>query len=259
MAPTLQHLVVDNVKIAVHYREGKATSDLTMPGLVWLGGYLSDMVGTKAMAVDAWAEKYGTSALRFDYSGHGESGGDFYQGNISLWLKQALAVFDAFTKGPQILLGSSMGGWIALRMVQELKKRGVNLAGIILLAPAPDFTETLVKPKLTQKEEDLLDTQGFFTVSTPYGEEPFSKALLDDGLRNRVMNGLIDIDCPVTILQGMKDEDVPYQHTLKLMEHLPLTDVTLTLIHDGDHRLSRMSDLALLDQALQRMVQGRPS
>lgn len=252
MTLPLEHILVDNVNIAVRCRKGEIS-----PGLVWVGGYMSDMMGTKAVAVDEWAKRHGHAALRFDYSGHGQSEGDFYQGNISLWLKQALAVFDAFTQGPQILLGSSMGGWIALRMAQELKKRGVKLAGIILMAPAPDFTETLVKPLLTEKEKNLLDSQGFFTVSTPYGEEPYSKALLDDGIHNIVMDGLIDVNCPVAILQGMKDAEVPYQHTLKLMEHLPLTDVTLTLVHDGDHRLSRPQDLALLDEALQRLVAGQ--
>lgn len=247
----LQFINVDDTKIAVRLRKGKK-----VPGLVWLGGYRSDMLGTKAAYLDDFAAHSDLSMLRHDYSGHGESGGDFFQGTISQWLKQSLTVFDDFATGPQILVGSSMGGWIALRMAQELKKRGIELAGMILLAPAPDFTATLVEPNLTEKERHSLDTKGFFEVESEFGIEPYSKALIDDGKNNIVMTRLIDPGCPVHIIQGMQDQSVPYQHTMTLMEHLPLNDVTLTLVHDGDHRLSRPQDLALLGRTVEGFLAG---
>lgn len=245
-----QFVTVDSVKIAVCYREGKGS-----PGLVWLGGYRSDMMGTKAVAVDEFAGRHGLPALRHDYSGHGVSQGDFFQGTVSLWLKQSLAVFDLFAKGrPQILIGSSMGGWIALRMAEELKKRHIRLAGTVLIAPAPDFTATLVEEKLTGLQRQALETKGFFEVQSEFGAVPYTKALIDDGRNNLVMEGLLDPGCPVHILQGMQDDVVPYQHTLKLMEHLPLGDVTLTLVRDGDHRLSRSQDIALLERSIEALV-----
>lgn len=244
-----QFLAVDGVKIAVRYREGK-----NIPGLVWLGGYRSDMLGTKAVAIDALAARLGIAALRHDYSGHGASQGDFFQGTISLWLQQSLAVFDHFAKGQQILVGSSMGGWIALRMAEELKKRHVRLAGMVLIAPAPDFTSTLVEAELTEPQKQELAARGFFDIQSDYGATPYTKALIEDGRNNLVMKGLVDPGCPVHILQGMQDDAVPYEHTLKLMEHLPLGDVTLTLVKDGDHRLSRPQDIDLLKRIIQSMV-----
>jgi len=249
--PKLQFLAVDGVDIAVRYREGRR-----MPGMVWLGGYYSNMLGTKAQRLDEIAQQIGTPCLRFDYSGHGESKGDFYQGTLSQWLKESLAVFDHFTRGPQILVGSSMGGWIALRMAQELKQRGTPLMGLILLAPAPDFTKDLVIPAMSAEQKQRLETQGFFTIPSDHSNTatPFTKRFLDDGENNIVMHGIIDLDCPVHILQGMQDKEVPFQHTLSLMHHLPLHNVTLCLIHDGDHGLSRPQDLDLLENAINRMI-----
>lgn len=249
--PQLQFLTVDDVDIAVRYRKGKGT-----PGLVWLGGYYSNMLGTKAQKLDEIAQQIGNPCLRFDYSGHGESKGDFYLGTFSQWLKESLAVFEHFTRGPQILVGSSMGGWIALRMAQELKKRGITLKGLILLAPAPDFTKDLVKSAMTNEQKQLLRAQGFFTVPSDYSDKgtPFTKCFLDDGENNLVMNGIIDVECPVEILQGMEDKEVPFQHTISLMHHLPLHNVTLCLIRDGDHGLSRPQDLDLLKNAVNRMI-----
>ncbi|MGB7286957.1 MAG: alpha/beta hydrolase [Salaquimonas sp.] len=231
-------------EIAVRHREGKS------PGLVWLGGYRSDMIGTKAEALDNWAAKSGHACLRHDYSGHGESGGEFINGTISRWLEESLAVFDQFTEGPQILVGSSMGGWIALRMAQELAKRNERhrLRALLLLAPAPDFTHELMLPELTDQMKSDLETKGYMEEPSDYSDEPnvFTKALFDDGEMNRVMTGPIEPGCPVHILQGMQDPDVPYTHAMKLCEFLPLDNVTMTLIKDGDHRLSREQDIALL-------------
>lgn len=241
-------LDVDSVPIAVRRRRGRA------PGLVWLGGYRSDMLGTKAEQLDLWAAESGHACVRHDYSGHGESGGAFRDGTISRWLAESLAVFRQFTDGPQILVGSSMGAWIALRMVQELNRGSADdrVAGLVLIAPAPDFTVELMEPHLTDRYRRDLEQKGYFEEPSEYGPEPdlYTRALFEDGARNRVLTGLIETHCPVTVLQGMQDPDVPYAHALKLVDHLPAEDVTLTLIRDGDHRLSRPQDIALLRRAV---------
>ena len=243
---------VDGAEIAVRNRAGQVA-----PGIVWLGGYRSDMLGTKAVVLDEWAEKTGHSALRLDYSGHGESGGDFNQGTISRWLNESLTILDKYAEGPQILVGSSMGGWIALRMAQELKKAGKSPAGIVLIAPAPDFTAELVEPSLTDKQKKDLMEQGYFEEPSEYSPNPYiyTRALIEDGRNNLVLKGIIETGCPVHILQGMQDEAVPYQHALKLVEHLPVDDVTLTLVRDGDHRLSRPQDLELLIRTVSALAE----
>ncbi|RCL02884.1 MAG: abhydrolase [Candidatus Tokpelaia sp. JSC161] len=240
-----QFIEIDETKIAVLERKGKK-----QPGLFWLGGYRSNMMGTKASAIDILADELSLSAIRYDYSGHGLSEGDFFQGSISVWLQQSLIVFKKFTNGPQILIGSSMGGWIAIRMAQELKKQQTNIAGIILVAPAPDFTKTLLKHNLTQTEKLSLKTKGFVEISSI----PYTHLLISDGDKNLVMNGLINIECPIHILHGMKDEVIPYQHTLQLMKHLPLNDVTLTLIKDGNHSLSRHQDIKILKKSILNLM-----
>ncbi|MDP3526702.1 MAG: alpha/beta hydrolase [Hoeflea sp.] len=237
----------DRRSIAVLTRKaGDAGAGL--PGVVWLGGYRSDMSGSKAEALCRQAGLKGQACLRFDYSGHGASGGSFRDGTISRWLEESLAVFERHTSGPQILVGSSMGGWIALRMVQELQARGRGelVAGLVLIAPAPDFTLELMEPELTDQQRAALDRDGFYEEPTPYGPDPnvFTRALFEDGRKNRVLAGLIDTGAPVHIIQGMADPDVPWRHALRLLEHLPSENVTLTLIRDGDHRLSREEDIA---------------
>ena len=245
----------DRRAIAVRHRSG-ATSG--KPGLFWLGGYRSDMAGTKAVELDRFAGEKGLECTRFDYSGHGESGGAFMRGTISRWLEESLAVLDRFAGGPQVLVGSSMGGWIALRMVQELKKSGQadRIRGLLLLAPAPDFTSVLHEPLLTDAQRQDLEDKGYYEEETPYGPDPnvFTRALFEDGRRNLVLSGMIETGCPVHILQGMEDPDVPYSHALRLIEHLPADDVVLTLVRDGDHRLSRPQDIALLLNAAGQMT-----
>ncbi len=253
MNPAPEFLTVSGTDIAFRRRSGAS------PGLVWLGGFRSDMLGTKAETLDRWAADHGRAFLRHDYSGHGESGGKFADGTISKWLAESLAVFQAKTDGPQVLVGSSMGGWIALRMVQELKESGESnrIAGLLLLAPAPDFTQELMQPQLTDAQKAALTEQGYFEELSDYSDEPnvYTRALFEDGLKNRVMEGLIHTHSPVHILQGMEDPDVPYQHALKLVEHLPADDVTLSLIKDGDHRLSRPQDLAMLERSVEALVE----
>ncbi|MBO0124613.1 MULTISPECIES: alpha/beta hydrolase [Agrobacterium] len=224
-----------------------ATSQPDAPMLVWLGGYRSDMTGTKAVELDRFAAENGLACLRLDYSGHGASGGDFKRGTISRWLEEAIAVVRAKSSSRVVLIGSSMGGWIALRMVEELRKGdgAPSVAGLVLIAPAPDFTAELIEPSLTDAEKTSLLEKGYFEEHSEYSPEPniFTRALMEDGRQNRVLQGIITTGCPVHILQGMRDPDVPYQHALKLVEHLPADDVVLTLIRDGDHRLSRPQDI----------------
>jgi pimeloyl-ACP methyl ester carboxylesterase len=245
-------------QIAVCHRGGN-TSRQGAQGFVWLGGYRSDMEGSKAIAIDDHAAKLDLACTRHDYSGHGQSGGEFVDGTISRWLEESLEVFQKFTEGPQILVGSSMGGWIALRMVQELQKLGEadRVHGLLLLAPAPDFTKELYEPKLTDDEKAALESQGYFEVPTPYGPDPniFTKKLFDDGAQNLVMKGILQLGAQIHIIQGMEDPDVPWQHAMCLMEHLSADDVTITLIRDGDHRLSREKDIVKILQSLDGMLE----
>lgn len=226
------------------------------PSLLWLGGYASDMSGTKAGHLAACAVREGWGFCRFDYSGHGESGGSFVEGTISRWREEAAAVLDATLAGPVILVGSSMGAWIALRLVSELRRAGSKrVAGLLLLAPAPDFTRRLVVPNLSPAQRHDLETKGFCSEPSAYGEPMiYSRALIEDGETNLVMEGLIETGCSVHIIQGMQDPDVPFSHALDLVTLLPADGVTLTLVKDGDHRLSREADLALIERALGVLV-----
>ncbi|KAB1089174.1 alpha/beta hydrolase [Neorhizobium galegae] len=239
----------------IHRAARKKTSG---PAFVWLGGYRSDMTGTKAVELDALAGELGLASIRFDYSGHGASGGAFRDGTISRWLEEAIAVLDDIRPKRVILVGSSMGGWITLRLVQELKKRkrAAKVDGIVLIAPAPDFTAELIEPKLTEVERQSLSERGYFEEHSEYSTEPniYTRDLIEDGRKNSVMTGIIETGCPVHILQGMKDPDVPYAHALKLVEFVPADDVVLTLIRDGDHRLSRPQDIEKLRSAVSALI-----
>ena len=250
---TFTTIEADGARIAVRRRPGKS------PGIVWLGGYRSDMLGTKAEMLDGWARESGHAYLRHDYSGHGESGGRFEDGTISRWLEQSLAVLRTFSEGPQILVGSSMGAWITLRMAQELRKAGESerLGALVLLAPAPDFTRELVEPKLSDAQRRDLAEKGYFEEPSDYSQQPYmyTRALIEDGARNLVMGSPIDTHCPVQIIQGIADPDVPYTHALKLASLMPSDDVTLSLVPDGDHRLSRPQDLEMLVTAVESMIE----
>lgn len=248
-----ENIEVQGNRIAVRHRSGRA------PGVVWLGGFRSDMIGTKAERLDRWAAETGHAFTRHDYSGHGTSGGSFREGTISRWLEESLAVFRHFTEGPQILVGSSMGAWIALRMIAELHKAGEGdrIGGLVLLAPAPDFTAELMEPQLKPKHRKALAQQGYFEEPSEYSLEPnvYTRALFEDGAANRVMTGPIDTHCHVHVLQGLSDPDVPHTHALKLVSLLPADDVTVSLIPGGDHRLSRPEDLDLLIRTVSAMVE----
>jgi pimeloyl-ACP methyl ester carboxylesterase len=235
--------------IAVERRAGAG------PTLVWLGGYRSDMTGTKAVALDAFAAARGLACVRFDYSGHGQSGGRFEDGTISRWAEDARAVIEATTSGPVILIGSSMGGWIALLMAKAFAATD-KVKAMVLIAPAPDFTRALMWDRFSAEDQAVLKATGRLERPSAYSTEPnvVTYALIEDGDRNAVLNAPIEIACPVTILQGMEDPDVPWRHALALVDRLPTTDVTLTLIRDGDHRLSRPADIDLLTEAVARLV-----
>lgn len=241
---------VEGRDIATLQRPGGA------PGLFWLGGYRSDMDGGKATALDAFGAARGLAVTRFDYSGHGRSGGDFLDGTISRWLEEALAVF-ATTTGPQIVIGSSMGGWLALLLNRALRKLGnERVSAIILVAPAVDMTEELMRKGFTSKELKSLKERGVVEQSSGYSSEPYpiTQKLIGDGVQHLMFGKGIETFCPVTILQGGRDRDVPKEHALKLLSHLLSDPVTFTLVPDGDHRLSRDEDLRLLEAAVDRAI-----
>jgi pimeloyl-ACP methyl ester carboxylesterase len=224
------------------------------PGLFWLGGFHSDMQGTKAIALDAWAAEHHRACVRFDYSGHGESGGDFIDGTIGRWLEESVAVFERFCAGPQVVIGSSMGGWMALLLAREIANRPENrasLAGLVLIAPAPDFTEQLMWNGFSPEIQQEIQTRGVWLRPSQYGDPyPITRALIEEGRNHLLLGSAINVGCPVRILQGAQDPDVPWRHAFALAHRLPSDDVVLTMIQDGDHRLSRPQDIARIIAAV---------
>ena len=239
-------------KIAVRVRAGAA------PGLIWLGGFNSDMKGTKALALDAWAAERGRACVRFDYSGHGESGGAFIDGTIGRWLEECVAVFEQFCSGPQVVIGSSMGGWMALLLARAIANRDVKeatLAGLVLIAPAPDFTEELMWKGFAPEVREEIETRGIWLRPSQYGDPyPITRALIEEGRNHLLLGSAIDVGCPVRILQGAQDPDVPWQHAFALAHRLPTEDVVLTMIQDGDHHLSRPQDIARIIAAVEEFT-----
>lgn len=237
-------------RIAVRVQAGAT------PGLFWLSGYKSDMKGTKAEALARWGAQTGRACVRFDYSGHGESSGAFTDGTIGRWLADALAVFDAYGHGPQILVGSSMGGWLALLMVRALRQRSqpppASIAGLVLIAPAVDFTEELMWKRFTPAIREELDQTGVWQRPSEYSPEPYlvTRQLIEEGRNHLLLSGMIETGCPVRILQGVEDPDVPWRHAVELVSRLASDDVVLTLVKDGDHRLSRPEDIERLIRAV---------
>ena len=236
--------------IAVRLRPGAE------PGLFWLGGFKSDMQGSKAQALDAWAAAQGRAMIRFDYSGHGESGGAFAEGTIGRWLEESLAVFDAFCRGPQVVIGSSMGGWLALLLARELARRAApaaaEVAALVLIAPAVDFTEELMWKRFPPEIKRAIEEQGAYARPSEYSAEPYliTRALITEGRNHLLLGAMIETGCPVRILQGVQDPDVPWQHAVELTSRFARDDVVLTLVKDGDHRLSRPEDIERLIAAV---------
>jgi pimeloyl-ACP methyl ester carboxylesterase len=238
-------------RIAVRRRPGAS------PGLFWLGGFKSDMQGTKAIALEAWAVEHDRACVRFDYSGHGESGGAFVDGTIGRWLEESVAVFEQFCSGPQVVIGSSMGGWMALLLAREIARRpagGGTLAGLVLIAPAPDFTEELMWKGFSPEARQEIETKGLWLRPSEYGEPyPITRKLIEEGRQHLLLGSAIEVGCPVRILQGARDPDVPWRHAFALAHRLPADDVVLTVIQDGDHRLSRPQDITRMLAAVAEM------
>jgi hypothetical protein len=222
------------------------------PTVVWLGGFASDMAGTKAEALAEWAVAKGRNFLRFDYFGHGASDGDFREGTITRWRADALAVVDELTEGPLVLVGSSMGGWISCLVALSRPER---VAAMVLIAPAPDFTEKLMKPGFPKEVLEVIAREGEYVAPSRYGDGyPITRLLLEDGARWSILDEMVAITCPVRILQGAADRDVPWRHALDLALALEGENVTFTLIKDGDHRLSRPQDLERLLAAVEELA-----
>lgn len=239
-------------RIAVRVRPGDG------PAVVWLGGFRSDMRSTKAEALDVWATRERRALVRFDYTGHGESSGRFEDATISRWLEDTLCVLDRFAPDRPILVGSSMGGWISLLAIRELARRRPSEApvGVVLIAPAVDFTERLMWERFPDEIRRTIDEAGVYHQPSSYSPEPYpiTKGLIEDGRRHLLFGRPILVGCPVHILQGQNDPDVPWRHALELVEHLPGDCVSMTLIKDGDHRLSRPEDLDRLVAAIKAVA-----
>ncbi len=218
------------------------------PTVVFLAGFGSDMSGEKASDLARFCAERGQAMLRFDYRGHGSSGGRFEEGTIGLWREDALDAIDALTDGPLVVVGSSMGGWIALLAALA---RPTRVAALVGIAPAPDFTELLIWSALPFEARERLLAEGQISLPNPYGPpQIITRALIEDGRAHLVLGGAIPIGVPVRLLHGREDRDVPWELSLRLLEQLESADVSLTLVKDGDHRLSRPADLALLRRTL---------
>lgn len=220
--------------------------------VVWLGGFRSDMRATKAEALADWAGANGRAFLRFDYAGHGESDGDFARWTLSHWLEDALAMIGARCRERPVLVGSSMGGWIALLAARQLLGTDRAPAGLVLIAPAVDFSEDLMWAQMPDAIRETILRDGVWMRPSEYSPDPtpITRALIEDGRRHLMFGSQIRTGCPVHILQGMRDPDVPWRHALKLVEHLSSDPVVLTLVKDGDHRLSTPADITRLETAV---------
>lgn len=222
-------------------------------GVTWLGGFKSDMTGTKATAIADWVQRTGRSCTRFDYFGHGASSGDFAEGTIGRWRDDALAVLDEIASGAQVLVGSSMGGWIALLAALA---RPEKIKGLVLIAPAPDFTETLMWARFPDDIRRALLRDKIYLQPSAYDEAPtpITLNLIEEGRRHLLLEQPIALSCPVRILQGMADPDVPWEHALRLVDTLTSSDVTCHLSKSGDHRLSTPDDIAHLEATLDALL-----
>jgi pimeloyl-ACP methyl ester carboxylesterase len=222
------------------------------PGVVFLGGFMSDMTGTKAQFLQDWATRQGRAFLRFDYSGHGQSSGAFEEGCIGDWAEDALAVIAALTEGPQVLVGSSMGGWISLLVAKAMSER---VAGMVGIAPAPDFTEDSMWAGFDDAQRAALMRDGRITIPSDYSPDgyPITRRLIEDGRRHLVLRAPLSLPFPVRILQGTADTDVPPAVALRLMEHADCPDLRLTLVKGADHRFSTPDCLAMIADSVDQV------
>ena len=237
----------DGRQIAYHQTPGRG------PGVVFLGGYKSDMTGTKAVHLQAWAEARGQAFLRFDYSGHGQSSGRFIDGGIGDWSRDAMAVIAALTSGPQVLVGSSMGGWISLLVARAEPQR---VAGLVGVAAAPDFTEDLMLAGFSAAQRNALQANGFVEELSEYSDQPniITQAFLDDGAKHLVLRSVLNLPFPVRLLQGSADVDVPPQVAQRLFDHATCPDMRLTLVKGEDHRFSTPECLDLMVAAIEEIL-----
>lgn len=234
-------------RIAYHKTEGKG------PGILFLGGFRSDMTGVKATALESFCKERGHGFIRFDYEGHGQSSGAFEEGTIGRWYENAQAVFEKLAKGPHILVGSSMGGWLALLLAMRKPRKAAGLIGI---AAAPDFTEHLIWDKFTESQRARLQKEGRLLVPSDYGEPyTITKELIVEGRNHLLLGKEIPIFCPVRLLHGMKDDDVPWEISLAVNEKLASSDVKTILVEEGDHRLSEPADIERLLRVTGKMLE----
>ncbi|NIP89769.1 MAG: alpha/beta hydrolase [Gammaproteobacteria bacterium] len=241
-------------RIAYRFDEGAREAS---PAVFWLSGFLSDMASTKVSALSAWAKREGHAMLCFDYSGHGVSGGDILQGSIGDWLEEATSTLEMLAGRRVVIVGSSMGGWIALLLAQALAKSGdKRLGGLVLIAPAWDMTEKLMWEKMGDKTRAIIETDGVFYAPSDYDDPyPLTKILIEEGRNHLIAAGDIEVGAPVRILQGMRDEDVPWPHALALVDLIEDDDVEVTLVKDGDHRLSGEEDLQRLTRTVGALIE----
>ncbi len=246
----------DGGDIAYHAHPGATPG--VMPGVMFCGGFKSDMTGSKALAFEEFCTARGQAFIRFDYSGHGSSAGDFTDGTIGAWADDAIAVLDEVAQGPQILVGSSMGGWL---MVLAALARPGRVAGLVGISSAPDFTETLIWGRMDQGERQTLAQDGVITQPNDYGDEPYpiTMGLIEDGREHLVLGSSIPIPCPVRLFHGMADADVPWRVSAKLARRLQSDDVALSLVKDADHRFARPEDLARICHAIEELSRPHPA
>jgi pimeloyl-ACP methyl ester carboxylesterase len=230
-----------------------ATCDGRAPTIVFLGGFRSDMTGTKALALESWARASGHAYLRFDYLGHGQSSGRFEDGTIGRWLDDSLAAIDALTSGKLVLVGSSMGGWLSLLAARARPER---LAGLVLIAAAPDFTERMLLAGLSAEDRLRLERDGRLERPSQYSPEPsvFTWKLIEEGRNHLLLDKPLALPCPVRLLHGQSDPDVPWEYSLQIARHLGAPEVITTFIKDGDHRLSTPADIARLIAAVEDLA-----
>jgi pimeloyl-ACP methyl ester carboxylesterase len=226
------------------------------PTVAFLGGFRSDMTGTKALALESWARQAGHAYLRFDYLGHGQSSGRFEDGTIGRWLDDSLAAIDQLTEGKLVLVGSSMGGWLSLLAALARPER---LAGLVLIAAAPDFTERMLLKGLGAQERVTLEREGRLERPSQYSPEPsvFTWKLIEEGRNHLVLDKTLSLPCPVRLLHGQSDPDVPWENSLQIAGHLEAPEVVTTLVKGGDHRLSRPSDIARLIATVEELLPDR--
>ena len=237
----------DGAAIAYHKTKGKS------PGVVFLSGFMSDMTGSKALFVEEQCKARGQAFLRFDYFGHGQSSGAFTDGTIGRWADDAVHALDELTEGPQILVGSSMGGWI---MLLAALARPERIAGLLGIAPAPDFTEDILPVAMTTEQLETIERDGVVNIYSEYGPDPtpYTKALIEDGRNNLVLRSKMPLGVPVRIIHGMEDPDVPWKTALRICQMMDSDDVEIQFVKSGDHRLSEPHDLDRLARTLAAML-----